>query len=414
MAEEKYYCLLTEAGAALAAKALAESKKVRLTAIAVGDGGGDVPKPGGTEQALINEVYRREIDSSRIDKDDASIAWLHCVLPTDIGGWWVREFGVFAEALDGAGAPVLYAYGNHAPYYKMLQSGGQATTHEIAIPVQIFAGAAGGGGGAVEIVVPEQGYATHFELEELWAATEAGQAAQDNKIKTLESGHANQQKAIQNLHKGHANQEGRIKKLEAALTQTGYELCEFYYFRNPTVRPGFVPAMGGIITDADTKYPLAWEYLQTENGKKLCTTEQQWQHISTNVWYTLASGEKVSWNGIGGVSWFVLDKSAKTIRLPDLRGLYAEAAGFDGMQPGVTHIDTMRRIWGEERSNTSNHPHALGAITLAYKVNSFMKAGNTDDWGAIYHFDSALVVPVGSKTAPRSWGALACVYLGTK
>ena len=31
-----------------------------------------------------------------------------------------------------------------------------------------------------------------------------------------------------------------------------YELCEFYYFRHPTLKPGFMPAHGGLLENAAT------------------------------------------------------------------------------------------------------------------------------------------------------------------
>ena len=155
----QYYCLLTDAGAALEAQALAEGKPIRLTHIAVGDGNGVVPTPDVTATVLVHEVHRRAIDARTQSEDDLNIAILHATIPADEGGWWIRELGVYAEALD-EGEPVLYAYGNHAPYYKMLPQAGQMTSHELQVPV-ITSSAAN-----IEIVIPDTGYAsaTQFRL----------------------------------------------------------------------------------------------------------------------------------------------------------------------------------------------------------------------------------------------------------
>ena len=152
-----YYCLLTNAGAALEAQAHAAGKPVRLTHVAVGDGGGDVPTPGVEAAALLGETYRKAIDSLTHDENDPNIVWIQMVIPADVGGFWIREFGVYAEPLEG-GEPVLYAYGNHAPYYKLKRMLGQATTHELSIPL-IMSGTA-----EVEIVISEAGYASRSEL----------------------------------------------------------------------------------------------------------------------------------------------------------------------------------------------------------------------------------------------------------
>ena len=157
----EYYCLLTKAGAVLEAAAHAAGKPVRLSIIAVGDGNGEVPVPADGAVDLVHEVYRRPIDSLSQDADDPNICWAHIVIPATEGGFWIREFGVWAEPLEEDGQPVLFAYGNHAPFYKAKSVLGQATTHELSVPV-IMSGTA-----EVQIIVNESGYASRLELERL-------------------------------------------------------------------------------------------------------------------------------------------------------------------------------------------------------------------------------------------------------
>ena len=154
----QFYCMLTNAGAALEAQAHAAGKPVRLSHVAVGDGGGTVPTPSVEAVALLGETYRKAIDSITRDETDPNIAWIQIVIPADVGGFWIRELGVWAEPLEEGGEPVLYAYGNHAPYYKLKHILGQATTHELSIPL-IMSGTA-----EVEIVISEAGYASRSEL----------------------------------------------------------------------------------------------------------------------------------------------------------------------------------------------------------------------------------------------------------
>lgn len=162
----EYFCLLTRAGAALEAAAHAAGKPVRLSVIAVGDGDGEVPVPTDDAVALVHEVYRRPIDSLSQDEEDPNICWVHIVIPTTEGGFWIREFGVWAEPLEDDGEPVLYAYGNHAPFYKLKSVLGQATTHELSVPT-IMSGTAD-----VEIVVSEAGYASRLELLQIAGVVE--------------------------------------------------------------------------------------------------------------------------------------------------------------------------------------------------------------------------------------------------
>ena len=157
----EYYCLLTKAGAVLEAAAHAAGKPIRLSVIAVGDGNGEVPVPADDAVDLVHEVYRRPIDSLSQDEEDPNVCWAHIVIPATEGGFWIREFGVWAEPLEEGGQPVLFAYGNHAPFYKAKSVLGQATTHELSVPV-IMSGTA-----EVQIIVNESGYASRLELERL-------------------------------------------------------------------------------------------------------------------------------------------------------------------------------------------------------------------------------------------------------
>lgn len=161
-----FFCLLTEAGSRLEAAAKAAGKPVVLSHISVGDGGGESVTPDVSVVALVQEVYRRPIDTLSQDETDINICWAHIVIPASEGGWWIREFGVWAQPLDD-GEPVLYAYGNHAPYYKLKSSVGQATTHELSVPI-ILSGTA-----EVRILVTDAGYASRQEVQQLSRIVEA-------------------------------------------------------------------------------------------------------------------------------------------------------------------------------------------------------------------------------------------------
>lgn len=189
-----------------------------------------------------------------------------------------------------------------------------------------------------------------------------------------------------------------------------YELCEFYAFRHPTLKPGFQPAQGGLLVNAATVYPEAWAWLQTVEGQKLCKTEEEWQALTTATWATLADGSTVGWNGIGGAPFYAPDTATGALRLPDLRGMYAEAAGFDALGVGDTHGDGIRNIRGSFTCNDS--PPSLGVFyrsATAVVANKASGNTSTDDRVA---FDLSRVIPTTAKTQPRAWGALACVYLG--
>ena len=201
-----------------------------------------------------------------------------------------------------------------------------------------------------------------------------------------------------------------------------YELCEIYYFRHPTLRPGFAPCTGSVIEHADQAYPLAYEYLQTEEGQLICKTEAEWQTMSTATYYTNASGVAEGWNGVGGVPFFVVDTEAKTIRLPDTRGMYMEAAGLDGLTVGGVHSDTMRLVQvadkrvGQMGSQNDYVNIDIGPIkkTRAWYSNNVLSGSGTGygNGGVALGYDNSSIYPTGSFIAPRAFGVVACTYLG--
>lgn len=154
----QYYSTLTEAGAALDAAARVSGTPVRLTHIAVGDGAGDVPDPDPQATGLRREICRRPVERIFLDPENPCLFWLELTLPTDVGGFWIREIGVFAATDEGM---VLFAVGNHAPYYKAKLDSGLASEHTIRIGITVSSEA------VVEMRVSSAVYVTREELEAL-------------------------------------------------------------------------------------------------------------------------------------------------------------------------------------------------------------------------------------------------------
>ena len=119
--------------------------------------------------------------------------------------------------------------------------------------------------------------------------------------------------------------------------------------------------------------------------------------------------------------YYVQDLGTGTLRLPDLRGMYAEAAGFDSLGVGGTHIDMVRNIPGSfgGLGGTQNTASVVGAASGAFVRSDYQSAiqapGQSGQSGAGYRgvsIDPSRVVPTGAANKPRAWGALACAYLG--
>ncbi|SBV99112.1 hypothetical protein KL86DPRO_11516 [uncultured delta proteobacterium] len=118
--------------------------------------------------------------------------------------------------------------------------------------------------------------------------------------------------------------------------------------------------------------------------------------------------------------FYALNLETGALRLPDLRGMYAEAAGFDGLDVGGVHGDTVRNVTGGFTSGGPQHVGTLsmplGAFTLTnedFPVNYAAGVGMArTDFYVYAKMDLSRVVPVGNANKPRAFGVLPCVYLG--
>ncbi|HCK5317687.1 TPA: phage tail protein [Salmonella enterica subsp. enterica serovar Manhattan] len=71
--------------------------KLTLTQMAVGDGGGNPTNPDTTSTALVNEVWRAAVNSVTADKKHPNIIIVELLIPAEVGGFWVREAGIYDE-----------------------------------------------------------------------------------------------------------------------------------------------------------------------------------------------------------------------------------------------------------------------------------------------------------------------------
>lgn len=121
----KFYTLLTEIGAAKLANATALGVPLKITQMAVGDGGGTLPTPSAQQTKLVGEKRRAALNQLYIDPQNASQIIAEQVIPENEGGWWIREVGLF----DESGA--LIAVGNCAESYKPLLAEGSGRTQTV-------------------------------------------------------------------------------------------------------------------------------------------------------------------------------------------------------------------------------------------------------------------------------------------
>ncbi|QLY68947.1 phage tail protein [Citrobacter freundii] len=132
----KFKTIITTAGAAkLAAATMPGGKKVNLTAMAVGDGGGVLSEPNAGQVKLINEVWRHALNKISQDNKNKNYIVAELVIPPEVGGFWMRELGLY----DDAGT--LIAVANMAESYKpeLAEGSGRAQTCRMVIIVSSVA-----------------------------------------------------------------------------------------------------------------------------------------------------------------------------------------------------------------------------------------------------------------------------------
>lgn len=122
-----FFAILTNAGAAKLANATALGIPLKLTSMAVGDGNGQPVTPNPAATNLVNVKRTAPLNALFADPVNPSQLVAEQVIPESVGGWWIRELGLFDE--DG----VLIAIANCPDTYKPLLSEGSGRTQVIRI-----------------------------------------------------------------------------------------------------------------------------------------------------------------------------------------------------------------------------------------------------------------------------------------
>ncbi|ELH0534465.1 phage tail protein [Escherichia coli] len=128
----KFKTIITDTGAKKLAQAAAPGgNPVRLTHMAVGDGGGTLPTPDSKQTRLVHEVWRHTVNRVILDATHQNRIIAELVIPPETGGFWIREIGVFDEHGD------LIAVGNTAESYKpaVAEGSGRAQTFRTILTV---------------------------------------------------------------------------------------------------------------------------------------------------------------------------------------------------------------------------------------------------------------------------------------
>lgn len=126
-----YTGTLTRAGLQYLSDAIAGKDQLVLSQMGVGDGGGVPVVPDVAQTTLVRECYRTQINRLYVDSRNSNIAVAELLVPVDVGGFWIREVGLYSE--DGT----LVAVTNAAESYKPLPAEGTSRSQVIRMPLKL-------------------------------------------------------------------------------------------------------------------------------------------------------------------------------------------------------------------------------------------------------------------------------------
>ncbi|MDH0380658.1 phage tail protein [Comamonas aquatica] len=381
-----FYTILTNIGAALHANAQVQQTTVAWTHMALGDGNGNPVVPQQTQAGLVREVHRLPITSLEQHPDNPNWIVVEAVVPSDVGGWTVRETALYG----GAGGGSCIAVGNYPATYKPVLAEGAAREMVMRMVIEVSSVA------TVKLVIdPAVAIASRKWVESLVATpAKAGLV----KLATVDEAKEGLRGDVAVTPEG----------LDAALDGIGG-------------LPRFTPYLWGGRGDAtpggDTQssghqlLDLMYPTMRVDvMASQLYCTEAEWQAD--------AYKRVTHWSLGDGVSW---------MRPPDKNGVqpgnvgafYGAGSNPAGGKTGTAVIDAMRNLTGAINVSVSSAVTAAGVLT---GTGVFSNSGTTVRDGPsqtalagigsyfVPKFDASLALPAGTTTdpiagefRPRTW-----------
>lgn len=131
MADKTYGTLVTDCGIQLIAAAVMEGKKINITDLAVGDGGGAYYQPTPNMTGLKNECWSGPIKSVSVNKDSPNMIDITAIIPSTVGGFTIREMAVKDDVKN------TIAICNTPDTEKVIISSGAAGEIELTMHIEI-------------------------------------------------------------------------------------------------------------------------------------------------------------------------------------------------------------------------------------------------------------------------------------
>lgn len=131
MEDKTYGTLVTDCGIQLIAAAVMEGKKINITDLAVGDGGGAYYQPTPNMTGLKNECWSGPIKSVSVNKGSPNMIDITAIIPSTVGGFTIREMAVKDDVKN------TIAICNTPDTEKVIISSGAAGEIELTMHIEI-------------------------------------------------------------------------------------------------------------------------------------------------------------------------------------------------------------------------------------------------------------------------------------
>lgn len=387
-----YYTILTRVGAALHANAQVNQTTVPWTHMRLGDGNGAPVTPTENQTSLVRQVHTLPITDIAVHPDNPNWVIAEAVVPSDVGGWTVRETAIYG----GADGNTCIAVGNYPETYKPVLAEGAGREMVMRMVVEISSVA------TVKLQIdPAVAIASRAWVESLVATpAKAGLV----KFATVEESKA------QVRNDRAVTPEG----LGAALDERG-GMPRF----TPYIWGGRADAMPEGDTQSSGQQLL--DLMYPDMREDVLATQF---YCSEDDWQADPYKRVTHWSTGDGVSW---------MRPPDKNGVqpgsigafYGTGSNPAGTETGTAVTDAGRQLklgW-QIRAMSSLDLALIAALPITHPYHSNaaytddVNGGTGDTWvngfttvanttripNVAYGFDTALVWPTAEEFRPRTW-----------
>ena len=355
---QTYFAILTAIGEAKLANATALGTTLQLTQMGVGDGNGSTPLPNRSQTTLVRENRRAPLNRLFVDPANASQIIAEQVIPEEIGGWWIREIGLYDT--DGN----LCAVANCPDTYKPVLAEGSGRTQVIRMVLIVSNTAAVQLKIDPAIVLATRGYVDDEFGKHLAHLDPHPQYMSAPEVASAISG-----------------------KADKATTLAGYGITD-----GATVAAAVQAAPAGAVAFFGMQVaPNGW---LKANGAE----------VSRVTYAALFAAIGTSFGAGNG---------STTFRLPDLRGEFLRA--WDDARG----VDVGRTFGAWQGDSFKSHDHVINSAdvfnTAAFVINdnggdNIVSSDNAPAMYATYHPNRYYTgVAGGAETRPRNTALLACI-----